>query len=671
MSDTPGVTSHETSQPLRNREADIAVLVALMLAVAIAVAWTHWPALSAKALCFDDSQYVISNPLVRNPSWDSLSRFFGEVLTPTAVLGYYQPLSLTSLMLDVALSSNPNDLATFHRTSLVLHVANTLLIIFILYQLFAQPVPAVLVGLLFGVHPLTVECIPWSGERKTLLATFFALWSLVFYLRNVQTRDGRWLLGVGVAYVLAMLSKPTTVPLPLLMLVLDYWPLRRFTRDSVIQKMPLFALAAIFATITLISQSRTAGAGFQGDHVVITGVLTMCHNIVFYLRKIVWPTSLTPHYPYPQPFDFSNTDILYGVIGTAILIPTLIVSLKWTRALAAGWLFFFLALLPVMQIIGFTMVICSDKYAYLPMLGMLLIACAGAASLWSRSRGSTKYATRTALVAAALLLAYQASVHSREYYPAWKDSETLHRHMLAHAPKSGMLHDLLAGVLRNQDKLDEAMELQQKAVELDPNLPIARHNLGTSLMTKGRLDDARVQFEEAIRLDPGYCLPYGNLGNIYAMQKNPDKAVELMMKAVELEPALPDIHYNLATILAQQQKAKESAEHFAQAIYYKPNNPEAHNNLGILLANTNNMDKAIENFQQAVRLRPTYVQARANLARALERQGRRNEAFKEYMEITKLDPNDATARRAVDALSRRLSGVSPQNPPATQPIAAP
>ncbi|MBI5764835.1 MAG: tetratricopeptide repeat protein [Planctomycetes bacterium] len=646
MSDAP---HPDAPTPPRAHDADLAILIALMLAVSAAVAWTHWPALSAQAVCFDDSQYVIANPLVRVPSWDSVSRFFGEVLTPTAVKGYYQPLSLTSLMLDVALAGNANDLAVFHRTSLFLHVANCLLVVFFLFQLFGRPVPAALVGLLFGVHPLTVECIPWSGERKTLLATFFALWSLVFYLRHVQSRDARWLIGVGVAYVLSLLSKPTTVPLPLLMLVLDWWPLNRLSRAAVIEKLPLLALGGVSAVITFVSQSRTAGAGLQGEHVFITAALTVCHNIVFYLGKFLWPTNLTPYYPYPEPFDFSSKAILFGLIGTLILIPAVLWSLRRTRSIAAGLLFFFIALLPVMQFVGFTITIASDKFMYLPMIGLLVLACSAVSAIWAKSMPA-----QVGITGVALALAITGSAKAREYYPAWKDSETLHRHMISFAPNSGMLHDLLAGDLLNQGKLDEAIEIQKKAVELDPAFPVARHNYGTSLMNKGRLDEARVQFEEAIKLAPDYCLPYGNLGNILAMQKNVDKAIELMKKAVELEPALPDVHYNLATLLAQQRKAEEAAKHFAQAIFYKPNYPEAHNNLGILLAQTNNMDKAVENFQQAVRLRPNYISARGNLARALDRQGRRMEALKEYIEITKLDPNDATARRAVNALTTRL-----------------
>ena len=158
----------------------LAVLITCVCAAVIAV---HWPALSAQALSFDDNQYLVNNTLVKSPSWFSAWKFLSQVLEPSTVGGYYQPLSMISLMLDYSLGGRVENLLPFHRTSLALHAANTALIIVLLYLLFGEVWIAAAVGLLFGLHPMTVEPIPWVGERKTLLAAFFALWSLFFYLR--------------------------------------------------------------------------------------------------------------------------------------------------------------------------------------------------------------------------------------------------------------------------------------------------------------------------------------------------------------------------------------------------------------------------------------------------------------------------------------------------------
>ena len=170
----------------------VALLLVLMVVVAVIVAAAHWTALDAKTLTFDDDQYLSENPLVQNPSWHNAGRFLSEVCEPSTVHGYYQPLAMISLMIDHARGGTrePDGLRPFHQTSLALHVINTVLIIWLLYLLFGNAIVAAIVGLLFGVHPLTVEAIPWIGERKTLLATFFALWCLICYVRFA--RKGSW-----------------------------------------------------------------------------------------------------------------------------------------------------------------------------------------------------------------------------------------------------------------------------------------------------------------------------------------------------------------------------------------------------------------------------------------------------------------------------------------------
>ena len=181
----------------------------------------HKPALSARAVSFDDEQYLFENHLVQNPSFKSAGRFLSEVLRPSTVRGYYQPLTMISLMLDYAMGGRADNLMPFRLTSLALHTANTILIILLLYQLFDNMWAAAATGLLFGLHPMTVESIPWLAERKTLLAVFFALWSLIFYIRFSRSRGRRNYGFCMMFFILALLSKQNTTRLPILMLLLD------------------------------------------------------------------------------------------------------------------------------------------------------------------------------------------------------------------------------------------------------------------------------------------------------------------------------------------------------------------------------------------------------------------------------------------------------------------
>jgi hypothetical protein len=430
---------------------NIKLLSLLVIAVSFVVLTVHWPALSAKALSFDDNQYLMDNMLVQNPCWMSARQFLTEILEPSTVGGYYQPLAMISLMLDYALGGRENNLLPFHRTSLILHIANTALIIVMLYLLFGQIWIAAGVGLLFGVHPMTVEPIPWVGERKTLLAAFFSLWSLIFYVYSRKSHHARrttasLYIGSLIAYLLALMSKPTSTPLPVVMLLLDYWPLRRLNWRTVLEKTPFFVLGGISAIITYISQSRTAGVTMPGHFGPERISLIFCHNIIFYFYKMIWPVNLSSHYPFPEPLNLSQPMVLAGVIGTFVLLALLVLSLRWTRAAMAGWLIFFVAILPTMQIIGFSDVIASDKFAYLPSIGLLMILAAFL--VWLCNNRFLTLCRVSAMII--VLLACAESIAARCYLTYWRDTVSLFEHMLALAPNAVQVHNNLASIARQE-----------------------------------------------------------------------------------------------------------------------------------------------------------------------------------------------------------------------------
>ncbi len=423
----------------------LAVLITCVCAAVIAI---HWPALSAQALSFDDDQYLVNNTLVKSPSCSSAWKSLSQVLKPSTVRGYYQPLAMISLMFDYSLGGRVENLLPFHRTSLALHAANTALIIVLLYLLFGEVWIAAAVGLLFGLHPMTVETIPWVGERKTLLAAFFAFWSLIFYLRYAHARVTPAKTGAGIPslvgcstrgfyiacflfYLLALMSKPTSTPLPVLMLLLDFWPLKRLKWQSFFEKIPFFILGGIFAIITYISQTSTAGSTLPTETGIWRIPLILCHNIIFYLYKIIWPVNLSSHYHFPDPLNLSQPMILAGVIVTCILIPLLLISLRWTRAALIGWLFFFIAILPTMGIIGFTNVIASDKFAYLPSFGLLMILAFFLCNLRLKSASSA------AVILFVLILASAESLATRSYLIHWRNSVGLSRiHVVKNTQRS-------------------------------------------------------------------------------------------------------------------------------------------------------------------------------------------------------------------------------------------
>jgi tetratricopeptide (TPR) repeat protein len=613
------------------------VLVALLLVIAACVTMTHWPALSAQASSFDDEQYLHKNKLVQDPGWGSTWRFLSEVLTPSTVHGYYQPLAMISLMLDCAMGGRSDNLMVFHATSLLLHVLNTSLVIVLLYALFGKVWPAAIVGLLFGLHPLTVEPIPWISERKTLLASFFALWCLIAYVRYARHTNFKLFGACVIMYVLALMSKPTTTPLVVLLLLLDFWPLDRLNRRAVVEKIPLFIIMVVFAVITVISQKRTASVTMPGEYEPMRIPLILCHNIVFYLYKIVWPVNLSSHYPFPQPLAISDPMILAGVIGTCILIPTFFVSLRWTRAPLTGWVFFFVAILPTMGIIGFTNVIASDKYAYLPSLGLLMVLAWVLGRLWVSVCSSA--VRRTIVIILIAVVGIFESVATRRYLAQWQDSERYYRYMLTLAPNAPSVHLNLANTVLKKDKHDEAIKHYRKAIALWSNYVEAHFNLGIALGAADRHAEAVKAFQTVLRLRKTHKRALFRLADALARSGQLDEALGFYREALEVMPKNMEVLNNFALALVKKGQIDEAVGYYKKSLEIKPGSVEVLNNLGNAYVKQRLFDQAVATFEEALHLDPKFAETHYNLASALKEMGRIDDAIVYYRQVLQLKPD--------------------------------
>jgi tetratricopeptide (TPR) repeat protein len=575
----------------------------LIVAVCAAVAAVHWPALSARALSFDDDEYLTGNVLVQKPSWTSAKRFITEILAPSTVKGYYQPLTMISLMADYALGGRKNNLMPFHRTSLILHIANTALIIVLLYLLFGQIWIAAGVGLLFGVHPMTVEPIPWVGERKTLLAAFFSLWSLIFYflftiyyLRTASSKRQafKFYIGSFIAYLLALMSKPTSTPLPVVMLLMDYWPLRRISRRAILEKVPFFVLGGISAIITVVSQSRTGKTVMPSQSGLMRIPLVLCHNIIFYLYKMIWPVNLSSHYAFPESLTLSEPMMSAIVTGACILITILVLSLRWTRAALTGWLIFFVAILPTMQIIGFTNVIAADKFVYLPSVGLLM---ALAYFLCRLCAGERRLVRCTIVAAVIFVLAGAESAGTRRYLADWRDTISLYEHMLALTPDAATVHYNMGVELTALGRTDEAIARYRRVIELRPDSVDAHNNLGVTLESAGNLNEAISQYHQVLQIDPNDFEARYNLGGAMEKQGNLKEAVNCYRQALRIRPDSAETYNNLGYVYGKLGRWQKAAETFRQATKVGPDNAGAHYNLGAAYLAAGDSNSALEEYK--------------------------------------------------------------------------
>ena len=591
---------------------------------------------------------------------------------------------MTSLMLDVARGGSVEDPRPFHQTSLLLHLANTALVFWLLYLLLGRMWLSLGLAIAFGVHPISVEVVGWVAERKTPLATFWSLGSLVAYVRS--TRDGAWKgwRAVSVAsFALALLAKPTSVPLPALLFVLDWWPLRRLSGKVLWEKVPYVVLGLAAAVITVVSQARSAAVLTPGESSITRTVLTVPHNLVFYLREWLWPAGLTPHHPYPPSFGWGDPGVQIGLVGTALLVAGLVVSLPRTRAVTAGWLVFFFAILPTLGILGFTPVIVHDKYLYLPSVGFCLVA------VWALGEGVRRLDRhrRVASVAVVILLIGwigRLSMETRAYIPRWQDAESLHRHMVEMRPDAVMALDDLAGLYLREGKTAEAVSVLERAVVIDPDFPPVLNNLGVARFQQGRAEEATQLFQRAVAGYPGLHSARNNLGRALARQGRLEEAIEQFRAVLEDNPHHVAAMENLARAQRDLGRTDEAESSYRELLALAPWSLEARlefaemleregrsaaaesllvegralhsgeaeipHRLALLCARSRRLPEAIELFRTALALDSNRPVTHNNLGIAWIMTGEPDSARAHFEAALRLDPDYAEARRNLERL---------------------
>jgi protein O-mannosyl-transferase len=633
--------------------------MAVMLALVTTV--TYWPATHCNFVNCDDDLHVTANAHVQKGlSWETVEWAF---LNP--VNTNWHPLTVLSHMLDCQLFGlKPWG---HHLSSVLLHALNTILVFLLLRRLTGSLWRSALVAAVFGLHPLHVESVAWVSERKDVLSTCFGMLSLIFYARYAQARPslesrdpralkvpflvlGPWSINYGLAlwfFVLGLMSKGMLVTWPFVMLLLDYWPLRRFrfaTLNSQLstawrllaEKAPFFAVAVVASVVTyLVQQHEGALPTFQ--HLSLgarigNALISYCR----YLGKLFWPTDLAVFYPHPGYWPLEEV-LLAGALLVGITA-LLVVERRRYPFLLMGWLWYCGTLVPVIQLVQTGSHAMADRYTYIPSLGVLMMVIWGACELVRRWRYQV-----IALSVAGLAVLALCTVLTRRQIGYWQDSETLFRHALAVTENNHFAHNNLGTALIEKGQPDEALKHYQEAVRLQPDAAMAHYNLGTTLIKAGQTDEAIRQFREAIHLKPDDAKTRNNLGMAFVTRGQLDEAIRQFQEVLRLNPNHVDAHYNLGTALGMKGQIEEAILQFQQALRLKPDYAEAHNNLGNTLRGKGQINEAISQFQEAIRLKPDDPEFHGNLGAAFVQMGQIDEAINQLKEALRLKPNDAKA----------------------------
>jgi tetratricopeptide (TPR) repeat protein len=684
-------------------------------ALAAVTLLSYWPLIHHEFINYDDQDYITENLHVRTGlTWDNIGWAFC-----TGHYANWHPLTWISHMADCQLYGL--NAGGHHLTNLLFHVANTLLLFLVLNRMTAAIWRSAFVAALFAWHPLHVESVAWAAERKDVLSTFFFLLTLGAYAKYVQSKakspkskvqngetfpssiirnpSSHYLLALF-CFILGLMSKPMVVTLPFVLLLLDYWPLRRVQSERetssarsisrlVVEKFPFFALAFCSCIITFLVQ-KAGGAVMSLESIPLP--LRLVNALIAYLRYIshtVLPVGLAPFYPYETHWPEAL------VVGAALLLTVwsvlILVKARAYPYLPVGWFWFLGTLVPTIGLVQVGVQSMADRYMYIPSIGLFVVAvwglydfrlfllrrsvCASPACSAEDHLAPKAAAllSNTACVGAgaAILAAYLLCACVQLGY--WQNGRKLFAHTLQVSSGCYLGYAALGQTYEESGQKQLALNYYSEAVRLAPHFVDGQYNLGTLLLEMGQTDEAIKCLNLAVTDRPSFARGHNNLGKALLAKGELDAAIDHLRKAKELNPDWPEAHYNLGTALLtgskiddamtelsetlrldpsyggahmniavaliRQNKAALALNHFAEAARLAPNNPEAHFNFGLALLDQNQPDEAVTQFAEELRLRPDEAKGHYRMAVALVQLNKPQEAALHYRETLRLAPD--------------------------------
>lgn len=550
----------------------------IALIIAVITFLVYLPSLQNGFVNWDDHRYVYGNQHIR-----VIDKEFIKWASTAIVVGHWHPLTMFSHALDYTLwGLNPSG---HHLTSIIIHSLNTGLV-FILATLLARSamersshIKVLIIGaasaIFFGIHPLRVESVVWVSERKDILSAFFFFISLILFICYVGSQPRKklhYLLSLF-SFILSLLCKPIMVTMPVILLLLDFYPFRRVggnkplkIKTLLIEKVPFFILSAVFSVITIQVQHIEGALRVENAFPLPVRILVAVRAYAFYLAKLALPFNLAPDYPYPREINLLSMEYLGSFMLIALLILSSFLLLKRNAALSAAVSYYFVTLLPVIGLIQVGEYAAADRYTYLSTLGPILILGISISKLYS-SRDQILY--KVILVSSLTFLVLFMSIKTVRQTRIWKDSITLWSHEIKLYPDSAF---------------------------------VAYGNRGVAYYEIGMYREAIDDYTAAVNINHYFVPAYNNRGNAFRMLGDLDKAISDYTKAVEIRPTYADAYYNRGTALVDVGRFSEAIKYLETAIKLNPMNASAIYNIGVVYVKTGETEKGLEHLRKAASL---------------------------------------------------------------------
>ena len=583
------------------------VMTLLLVAAVIAV---YIQVRDFSFISFDDDIYVYNCPQVQEGfTLQNVIWCFKSIHANN-----WHPLTSISLFLDSTFFGiNPT---AYHLENMFFHIVNSILLLLVLSLMTGFFWRSLFVAALFALHPLHVESVAWVSERKDVLCTMFWMFTLLSYWWYTKSPKVKRYSLVLLSMVLGLLAKPMLVTLPFVLLLLDYWPLRRFQDSDIFKgrflnilwdKMPLFLVVTIFSVITFMVQNYSGMVKPTESFRIDVRISNAIVSYVAYLGSMIWPIKLAILYPQPLQILLINT-----LFAGLLLLSITFIALKFIRKvpyLTIGWFWYLGTLVPVIGFIQVGLQAKADRYTYIPLIGIFIIIAWGIPDLLTKFR----YKVPVLVVsAAAILIVYAVTTYYQVGY--WRNSESIYNHTLNVTENNFIIHAMLAEFLEN-DHIDEAIKHYRESIRIKPDYLEAHMNLGKNLLISGDIEGSKDQFNWVLSQHYHYYDANAHMGLGIALSKQGriEEAIKHYLMAMQIKPTLPVKSY-LEKALSDKKTIESTIQTLEDQLMITPGNMSILYKLTVLYSSVGQEDKSISHLLSMSRIQPDNPDIYYNLA---------------------------------------------------------
>jgi Tfp pilus assembly protein PilF len=591
-------------------------LVFLFAPIAIIALFSFSPALKNSFTNWDDNAYVFENPNLSKPIPDAIQYFFG----PHYFIGNYIPVTMITYALEFHEAGL--DPQFFHGVNVFIHLLNVLLVFWLARLLSGRkPLVAAIVALFFAIHPMHVESVAWIAELKDMLYSFFFLAGLITWYKHIegkkqspQTNKSPLIFFslTFLFFLLSLLSKPAALIFPFVLLLLDFYAERKFDKWVWIEKLPFLIVSIIFGIIAIKAQ---AADRLLHDYYPFSQRLFFAsHSLLGYLVKFFLPINLSIFYPYPQLVDGHLPYLYYA---TPVIVVALFYSvyrtLKQTRLIAFGFLFFFINIILVLQLLSVGDAVMADRYTYIPYIGLLFIIAMGFDKLYQSSMPQLK-TYKPVAVTVIIALAVTCSYLTYARCEIWENDDTIATDLLEKFPDDRLALNNEGFILFMQKRYPESIELFTKAVQIKPDYVMAYINLVNSYLAINDMADAVKTADEGLKNAPQDYTILNTKGYLFFAQHNYPEAIKIYNDAIRIKPDNTNGYIHLAQIYYELKDNDNWMKTLDAALKYEPGNFILLNNKGYALFINHRYPEAIEYYKASLKMKPYFTTASINLA---------------------------------------------------------